>query len=93
MIVVLPVKRRLPLIGCRDVKTRHFHLRDRLVVLVSSVRRFLGQGVDVLDDFDPGHGLGDQTGFLAQLPLGGLRCCLAGLNPAGDDVPVRALLR
>ncbi len=67
------------------------HLRDGLVEAVASVRRFLTQRVDVLDDFDAGHGLGDETRFLAQFPLGCLSWRLARLDTAGNDVPVRAL--
>jgi hypothetical protein len=49
VIVVLPVELGLPLIRRSDVKASHVHLRDGGVVLLPSVRRLLGQRVDVLN--------------------------------------------
>src|SRR4029453_8393192 len=89
--VVLPVKSRFPLVRCGDVEARYFDFGPRRVVLVSSIRRLLRQGVDILDHLDSGRGLRQQAGFLLQLALGCLGHRLAELDAAGDDVPVPAL--
>jgi hypothetical protein len=63
--VMLPVKEWLPVVWRIDGKARHLNLHHRGVIPAPSLCRFLGERVDVLDDFDACAHLRDESGLFA----------------------------
>jgi len=89
--VVLPVKRRLPIISCRDGETRDSHAYYGRVVEAPLLSRLPGNCVHVLGHFDASGNGCRETRFLTQFSLRSLRRRLAQLHAASYDVPVAAV--
>jgi hypothetical protein len=91
MAVVLPVKRRLPIVSCCDAEARDSHAYHGRVVEAPLFRRLPSNCVRVFGHFDtPGNGH-RETRFLMQFSLRSLRRRLAQLDAASYHVPVAAV--
>jgi hypothetical protein len=91
MVVVLPVKRRLPIVSGCDAEARHSHVHHRLVIGARLLGRFPSNSVRVLRHFDASGNGRHETRLLMQFSLRSLRRRLAQFDTTSYHVPVGAV--
>lgn len=91
--VMLPVEEWLPVVWRLDRKASHLNSDHRRVIPAPPLCRFLGERIDVLDDFDASAHLRGEPGFFVEFSSRGLWGRFSRLDAAGDHVPVASLPR
>lgn len=82
----------LPAPWCHNVEALDDHANHRRVMLRISVGRFARRRMHEFPCRDAGTDMSQESGLLAQFPLGRLDGALAWLNTASDHMPVAAEL-
>jgi hypothetical protein len=88
VVVVFGVERWLPVVWCRSAVTRDVYVYRPRVVQILTLDRFLGQRVGVFGHFGNRVQRRNQSSLLPQFSLRCVHGRLAGLDAAGNDVPI-----